>query len=372
MKRISVIIGTRPEAIKFGPLILAFLKKNDIDLRIILTGQHYELVDQVNELFGIVPNKNLKIMIPGQTLTRITNEVLMGLKEDFNEYRPQLVLVQGDTTSAFSAALAAFYEKIPVGHVEAGLRTNQILNPYPEEANRRIISQLASIHFAPTKIAYENLKKAGVLGEVYLTGNTVIDSLLFISKETPIPKIRNVDFGNQNLILATVHRRENWGDRLKDIARGLKKILDEHIDYTLIIPMHPNKKVRIPIEEILGDHSRAVLTEPLSYDSLVGTLKHTKLILTDSGGLQEEAPTLGIPILVLRDSTERPEAIQYGTAKIVGSDPTKIYEEASKLLTNKKEYQKMSKATNPFGDGKASERIVNYCIKFLEKNDRVT
>lgn len=363
---ISIILGTRPEAIKLAPLIIAFIKCNKFNTRIILTGQHKEMVSKVMELFSLEANRNLDLMKENQSLTYISCEILAGLKEEFSQYPPKLVLVQGDTSTAFISALAAFYEKIPIGHVEAGLRTNNIFDPYPEEANRRLISQIATLHFCPTKKSKQNLLNSGITQNIYMTGNTVIDSVLFMAgKGKPINILKNIDLGNHRIILVTVHRRENWGENLKKISQGIKKILKKYQDCLIVFPLHPNKIVRDVFMKSLADISRVILIEPLQYDELVFVIKECYFLITDSGGLQEEAPSLGKPVLVVRENTERPEAIIAGTSKLVGTDPDDIFSEADHLLSDKVYYSKMSKAINPFGDGKASERILSACCEFL-------
>ena len=271
---------------------------------------------------------------------------------------PALVIVQGDTTTAFAAALAAFYHKIPVGHVEAGLRTDDLFNPFPEEANRRLISQLTQFHFAPTPLAVENLRASGVLGEVHLTGNTVIDALLKVAATEPACNVPGLDWENYRVLLATVHRRENWGKPLQGIAEGFLQILDKFPNTALLLPLHRNPAVREPLQTLLGNHPRIFLTDPLDYGELVGAIARSYLLLTDSGGLQEEAPSLGKPVLVLRETTERPEAVGAGTAKLVGTKPDQIVAFASELLTNPVLYQAMANAINPFGDGHAAEKIL--------------
>ena len=357
--RVMVIFGTRPEAIKLAPVIQQLKQTSGFDTQVVLTGQHREMVAQVMTLFNLTADQDLDIMQARQTLTDITCKSLRGLEDLFKQLNPHLVLVQGDTTTAFAASLAAFYQKIPVGHVEAGLRTNDVFNPYPEEANRRLISQLTQLHFAPTTQGVQNLKNSGVLGEIHHTGNTVIDALLSVAKQQPqfhIPELENRDY---RLILATVHRRENWGKPLEGIAEGFLKILNEFPDTALLLPLHKNPTVREPLTEKLGNHPRIFLTEPLDYTELVAAIDRCYFVLTDSGGLQEEAPSLGKPVLVLRTTTERPEAVEAGTAKLVGTRSQDIFTEASLLLKNKIAYQNMANAINPFGDGHASERIIN-------------
>ena len=365
---VGVILGTRPEAIKLAPVIQQLRNLSQVKTNLILTGQHREMVDRVMELFDLEADHDLGIMKPQQTLTNITCDSLQGLETIFAKIQPQLIFVQGDTTTAFSAALAAFYQQIPVGHVEAGLRTDNLYNPYPEEANRRLISQIAQFHFAPTKLAVQNLQKSGVTGEIHHTGNTVIDTLLTVADREPECKVPNLDWQKYRVLLATVHRRENWGKPLEDILRGFKAILDRFPDTALLLPLHRNPTVREPIKLALGDHPRVFLTEPLDYGELVGAIARCHLLLTDSGGLQEEAPSLGKPVLVLRETTERPEAVEAGTAKLIGTNPQTIFNSAAELLENETIYQQMATAINPFGDGKASERIVRIAQDYLFKN----
>ena len=365
LPRVTIVLGTRPEAIKLAPVIQEFRACKTLETRVVLTGQHREMVSQVMDLFGLSADLDLNLMTPRQTLTHVTCAALQGLRDDFQAFPPNLVLVQGDTTTAFAAALSAFYEQIPVGHVEAGLRTDNLLDPFPEEANRRLISQIAHLHFAPTKQSEANLQASGVVGRVLLTGNTVIDALLRMSERAPTLSDLSIDWDAQRVILATVHRRENWGERLKNIADGMLRVLDSHPDTVLLLPLHRNPTVREPLQELLGDHPRVVLTEPLDYDRLVAAMKGCTLLLTDSGGLQEEAPALGKPVLVLRETTERPEAVEAGTARLVGTDPTTIHREASLLLENSEAYNAMAKAVNPFGDGQASGRILEAALELL-------
>jgi len=363
---ITIIFGTRPEAIKFAPIILKLKSCNDLDTRIILTGQHIEMVSQVLELFGIEANQNFELMKEKQSLNYITSQVVNRLQKEFIANRPDLVLVQGDTTSAFAASLSAFYNKIPIGHVEAGLRTKTLHEPFPEEANRRLISQITSLHFAPSKQSITNLKEYKVQGHVYLTGNTVIDAMLHVAKNSKLPDLKGVSWNKNKVILSTIHRRENWGVNLKNIALGILKVLNNHKDVVFLMPLHKNKIIREPLLDLLSDNPRVIMTNPFNYDYLVGVIKKCYLVLTDSGGLQEEAPSLGKPVLVLRNTTERIEAIDSGTAKLVGTDPEKIYSEVSNLLNNEYEYNLMARSINPYGDGKASEKIIYHCKSYLE------
>lgn len=363
--RVCIILGTRPEAIKLAPVIQAFRRDPAFATQVVLTGQHKEMVDQVMQLFDITADHDLAIMQHGQTLTDITCRSLQGLEALFRSLQPQMVLVQGDTTTAFAAALAAFYQQIPVGHVEAGLRTDNIYNPFPEEANRRLISQITQLHFAPTSLSVENLERSGVVGKIYNTGNTVIDALLNVADRHPDCPVPGLDWSQHRVILSTVHRRENWGEPLQDIAQGFLQVLDKFPDTALLLPLHRNPTVREPLRAILGDHPRAFLTEPLDYAELVGAIQRSELLLTDSGGLQEEAPSLGKPVLVLRETTERPEAVMAGTAKLIGTRSDSILTEASRLLSQPEAYQAMANAINPFGDGQASGRIVAAVQAFL-------
>ena len=362
---VTIVLGTRPEAIKLAPVIRAFQQADDFRTRVVLTGQHREMVSQVMGLFGLTADHDLALMAPKQTLTHITCSALQGLQEEFERHRPDLVLVQGDTTTAFASALAAFYGQIPVGHVEAGLRTDDIFDPYPEEANRRLISQLALLHFAPTHVSARNLAASGVVGETVTTGNTVIDALLLMAQKAPPLEMPGLDFERQRVILATVHRRENWGERLQDIGRAFLEVLERFPDTALLLPLHRNPTVREPLQALLGDHPRAFLTEPLDYDRLVAAMRGATLLLTDSGGLQEEAPALGKPVLVLRRTTERPEAVDAGTAKLIGTDSADIVRETALLLESSAAYEAMARAHNPFGDGQASARILESCRSFL-------
>ena len=362
---VGVILGTRPEAIKLAPVIKQLNRHVEIKTHLILTGQHREMVDRVMELFDLQSDFDLGIMKPKQTLTSITCDTLQGLGEIFTQIEPKLIFVQGDTTTAFAAALTAFYHQIPIAHVEAGLRTDNLYNPYPEEANRRLISQIAQFHFAPTKLAVENLHKSGVTGEIHHTGNTVIDTLLTVADNKPKCEVNNLDWSKYRVLLATVHRRENWGRPLNNILQGFNTILDRFPDTALLLPLHRNPTVREPIIAALGDRPRVFLTEPLDYSELVGAIDRCHLLLTDSGGLQEEAPSLGKPVLVLRETTERPEAVQAGTAKLIGTDPEAIVNSTAELLENQTLYNQMATAINPFGDGKASEQIVKIVRDYL-------
>jgi UDP-N-acetylglucosamine 2-epimerase (non-hydrolysing) len=356
---VCVVMGTRPEAIKLAPVIQA-LQQNAIEFRatVLLTGQHREMVAQVMQLFALQADHDLAIMQPKQSLTQITALALKGLEQLFQEIQPDIVLVQGDTTTAFAATLAAFYQQIPIGHVEAGLRTDDLFQPYPEEANRRLISQIAQLHFAPTTGAIANLQRYGIVEHVYQTGNTVIDALLHVSARSPQCEIAGLDWQKQRVILATVHRRENWGEPLQQICCAWLEILAKFPDLALVLPVHLNPIVREPVHQLLGQHPRIFLTDPLDYEQLVGAMQRCYLVMTDSGGLQEEAPSLGKPVLVLRETTERQEAIAAGTAKLVGTNTNNIVGAAIALLSDRQLYDQMANCVNPFGDGTASQQIL--------------
>jgi UDP-N-acetylglucosamine 2-epimerase (non-hydrolysing) len=364
---VTIVLGTRPEAIKLAPVIRAFQAATDFRTRVVLTGQHREMVSQVMDLFGLSADRDLALMAPRQTLTHVTCAALQGLKDEFTAHRPDLALVQGDTTTAFASALAAFYEQIPVGHVEAGLRTDNLLDPFPEEANRRLISQLGLLHFAPTEVSAANLRASGVVGDILVTGNTVIDALLLMAAEAPALELPGLDWQNQRVILSTVHRRENWGEPLRTIATGMLAVLERFPDTALLLPLHRNPTVREPLQELLGGHPRAFLTEPLDYQQLVAAMRGCTLVLSDSGGLQEEAPALGKPVLVLRRTTERPEAVTAGTARLIGTASEDIFRETARLLDDAEAYGAMARAHNPFGDGQASGRIVAAARQFLSR-----
>ena len=363
---ITFVIGTRPEAIKLAPVIKFFKESLKFKIRVLLSGQHSVMVPQVMHLFNIKHDKNLNLMKRNQSINYITQEVLEGMRSEFLENRPQLVFVQGDTTTAFAASLAAFYEKIPIAHVEAGLRTGKLLDPYPEEANRRLISQIATLHFAPTEIARTNLSNSGIKNNVFVTGNTIIDALKLISKKSKPFIVDGLNMENKNLILATVHRRENWGENLKNIALGLRNIIEKNNSTILLIPLHKNPRVREPLKKILKGHQRILLTEPLDYDKLISVLKSCKFVITDSGGLQEEAPTFGKPVLVIRNSTERVEGIDAGCAKLIGTQKDNILKESMTLINKPEKYNEMSQIKNPFGNGDSSEKIFEEILKFLK------
>ncbi len=362
---ICIVLGTRPEAIKMAPVIQQFRASPHFNTQVILTGQHKEMVDQVMDLFTLEADHDLAIMKVKQTLTDITCGTLQGIESLFHQLKPAMVLVQGDTTTAFAAALAAFYQKIPVGHVEAGLRTEDIYNPFPEEANRRLVSQITTLHFAPTDVSVAHLRRSGIVSGIHQTGNTVIDALLQVAQRNPPCDIPGLDWAAHRVIVSTVHRRENWGEPLQDIAKGFLQILEKFPDTALLLPLHRNPTVREPLTAILGSHPRVFLTEPLDYTDLVGAFRRCYLLLTDSGGVQEEAPSLGKPVLVLRETTERPEAVTAGTSKLIGTHPDRILAEAGELLSNPQSYDRMAMAVNPFGDGHSAERILQIVMDYL-------
>ncbi len=363
--RILIAFGTRPEAIKMAPVIKALQNDSSFDLRICVTGQHREMLDQVLKLFGIEPNYDLSLMRAGQTLTELTQNILAGMEQVLQQWRPDMLLVHGDTTTTFGATLAAYYQRIPVGHVEAGLRTGDIYSPWPEEVNRRLVGSIACLHFAPTKSASQNLYKENIpKNNVFITGNTVIDSLLEIDKKIDSDKqlqnslARKFSFLDQSkrLILVTGHRRENFGRGFVSICEGLLE-LSKRPEVEILYPVHLNPNVRDPVLRILGNKSNIHLIEPQDYLPFIYLMKRSAIILTDSGGIQEEAPSLGKPVLVFRDNTERPEAVEAGTVKLIGTDRRKLVESVSHLLDDSRLYNEMSCSINPYGNGLASEYI---------------
>lgn len=365
--KVMVVFGTRPEAIKMAPVIKALKKVSDIETLVVVTAQHREMLDQVLDLFAIKPDYDLNLMKEKQDLYSITTGVLNGLKEIMAQEQPDLVLVHGDTTTTFAAALAAFYQKIPVGHVEAGLRTRNKYSPYPEEMNRSLTGRLTELHFAPTDVSRENLVAESVASfKIWVTGNTVIDALMATIRPDYefSPELEGIDFQNR-ILLVTTHRRENWGDHMRDIYAALIQLVEEFADVEIVFPVHRNPTVKDLAVEMLGDRERVHLLEPLEYEAFANLMNASYIILTDSGGMQEEAPSLGKPVLVLRDNTERPEAIQAGTVKLVGTNQEQVYQAARELLVDRKQYDKMAHAINPYGDGKAAPRIVEVIKDFL-------
>ena len=354
--KVMSIFGTRPEAIKMAPVILELRKYPEVESTVTVTAQHREMLDQVLRLFDIRPDFDLNIMSEGQTLFDITSRALLGLDKVLREAMPDVILVHGDTTTTFAGALAAFYHQIEVGHVEAGLRTQNKFSPYPEEMNRRLTGSLADLNFAPTETAKENLLRENVAADkIFVTGNTVIDALFqTVRADFNFP---NLD-ADKRIILVTTHRRENLGEPLRQVYKALKSLVEEFPDVEIIFPVHKNPKVRAVVNEELGGLERVFLTDPLDYEPFANLMNKATLILTDSGGVQEEAPALGKPVLVLRDTTERPEALEAGTVKLIGTNREKVYGAAKILLTDAVAYKQMAEARSPYGDGHAAERIV--------------
>jgi UDP-N-acetylglucosamine 2-epimerase (non-hydrolysing) len=365
MKKVLTIFGTRPEAIKMSPVIKEIEKSKKLKSIVCVTAQHREMLDQVLSVFKIKPHYDLNLMQQGQTLAEITTRALLGLEEVLEKVEPDLILVHGDTTTTLSGALIAFYHQIPIGHVEAGLRTWNKYSPWPEEINRQMVDDIADFLFAPTETSKENLLKEGKdESKIYVTGNTAIDALqTTVSKDYTHPLFDWV--GDDRLVLLTAHRRENLGEPMYHIFRAVKRIVEEFEDIKVIYPIHLNPKVRKIANEVLKDEERIKIIEPLEVIDFHNFINKSYAVLTDSGGIQEEAPSLGKPVLVLRDTTERPEGIEAGTLKLVGTDEETIYKETKKLLTNKKMYDSMSKATNPYGNGTASKQIAEIISKEL-------
>ncbi len=383
MKKVLIVFGTRPEAIKMAPLVKSLQKESDIfDTKVCVTAQHREMLDQVLDIFDIEPDFDLDIMKPGQDLYDVTSNVLLGMKEVLDDFEPDIVLVHGDTTTTFAASLAAFYRKIAVGHVEAGLRTYDIYSPWPEEANRQLTSRLTTLHFAPTPKSRENLLSEQIPeAKIVVTGNTVIDALFLIldkivadpSREALIAESiqkhftrSTFDMQHAKFILVTGHRRENFGQGFIDICSALKRIAQTNPDVQIVYPVHLNPNVQKPVNEILGDTPNIHLIPPLEYEPFVYLMSKAHIIVTDSGGIQEEAPSLGKPVLVMRDTTERPEAVEAGTVKLVGTDADLIVASVQQLLDDQESYHTMAKAHNPYGDGHACERITESLKNFFK------
>lgn len=360
--KILTVFGTRPEAIKLTPVIGKLGADSQFQVLVAVTAQHRQMLDQVLETFGLVPDYDLNIMVDRQDLFDITLKSLSGLKGVLEKEKPGLLMVQGDTTTTLAAALSAFYMKIPIAHVEAGLRTFDKYHPFPEEMNRQLTSLLSDLCFAPTEVARQNLLAEGIKPEnIFVTGNTVIDALLSIARKDynfSHPVLRSVDFDSRRVVVVTAHRRENWGEPLKNICSAISQIIDLQSDIEIVFSVHRNPSVRETVREILDEKERVHLLELLGYEEFVHLMDRSYLILTDSGGIQEEAPALGKPVLVLRQITERPEAIEAGTARLVGTDARSIVEATHQLLNEPGVYNRMARAANPYGDGKASDRIV--------------
>lgn len=361
--KVMTVFGTRPEAIKMAPIVLELQKHPDTIVPVVaVTAQHREMLDQVLNLFHIKPDHDLNIMAAGQTLFDITTRAMMGLDKVLTEEKPDIVLVHGDTTTTFAGALAAYYHQTAVGHVEAGLRTHNKYSPFPEEMNRRLTGCIADLNFAPTSTSEANLLAENVPPEsIFVTGNTVIDALHHTVRDDfdfQEESLKDVDFQNKRIILVTTHRRENLGEPMRHVYKALKQLTEEFDDVEVVFPVHKNPKVREVVNEELGGLAKVHLIDPLDYEPFANLMHRAHLILTDSGGVQEEAPALGKPVLVLRDTTERPEAVDAGTVKLIGTDRERVYEEAKKLLTDKAEYSRMADSVNPYGDGKAAARII--------------
>ncbi|QIR15104.1 non-hydrolyzing UDP-N-acetylglucosamine 2-epimerase [Shewanella aestuarii] len=370
--KIMLVFGTRPEAIKMAPLVLAMRKHKAIELSVCVTAQHREMLDQVLNLFEIVPDFDLDIMMPGQGLTEITSRILTGLKPIYEQVKPDVVLVHGDTSTTLAATLGAFYQQIPVGHVEAGLRTGNILSPWPEEGNRKLTGAIASYHFAPTETSERNLLDESIpRSKICVTGNTVIDALFTVkdkvAQDKALQATLNTQFAwrnpQQRMVLITGHRRESFGDGFEQICQAIAASANEFPDVQFVYPMHLNPNVRGPVNQHLSDINNVILIEPLDYLPFVYLMTQADIILTDSGGIQEEAPSLGIPVLVMRDTTERPEAVAAGTVKLVGTNAKVISSSISDLLRDKTLYTTMSTAHNPYGDGQACGRIIDYLLR---------
>ena len=372
-KKILIVFGTRPEAIKMAPLIKAFEKyRKQFKINVCITTQHREMLHQVLDIFDIIPEYDLNIMTEGQDLYDITSQVLLGMKSILKNNKQDLVLVHGDTTTGFASALAAYYQKIPVGHIEAGLRTGNIYSPFPEEMNRKLIGSIAKYNFAPTKTSYGNLLRENVnIKNIIITGNTVIDALYIIINRIENNKklqlslnksIRSKGYyiSNKKYILVTAHRRENFGQGFLNICKALSEIAQKNKEIDIVYPVHLNPNVKKIVYKLLKNIKNIYLLYPLGYEQFIYLMHNSYIILTDSGGIQEEAPSLGKPVLVMRETTERPEAVEAGTVKMVGTDSLKIMDEVENLLSNKKEYNKMSESHNPYGDGKASNRIIDF------------
>lgn len=368
--KVITIFGTRPEAIKMAPLVKELQRRDNIENKVCVTAQHRQMLDQVLELFDISPDFDLNIMKTKQSLTGITTRVLEGLEEIFEAEKPDLVLVHGDTTTTFAGALAAFYKKIKVGHVEAGLRTYDKYFPFPEEMNRKLTGSMADLHFAPTVGSKENLLREAVSDkDIFVTGNTVIDAMEFTVDNNYIfnsNELNNIDYINKKVIMVTAHRRENWGNGIENICNALKKIVEQNQDVEIVYLVHLNPVVKDMVYNILGNTERVHLLPPLDTKETHNLMNKCRMVMTDSGGLQEEAPHLGKPVLVLRDVTERPEAVNAGTVKLVGTDKDNIVKLANELINNSCEYDKMSKAINPYGDGKASKRIAAAILQYFD------
>ena len=367
--KVLVIFGTRPEAIKMCPLVLELKKHKEIQTVVCLTGQHKEMLKQVMDAFNLNEDYNLNIMKERQTLTTITTSILEKIEPVLKKEQPNIVLVHGDTTTSYAAALASFYQQIPVGHVEAGLRTGDIYSPYPEEMNRLMIDRLSAYYFAPTELNKRNLLAEGIKKNIVVTGNTVIDSFAYTVKdgyEFHDERLNKIDF-NKRIVLLTAHRRENLGEGIKNICLAVSKLAEDYKDIDFVYPVHLNPAVRETVFSVLSDKKNVILIDPVDVLDMHNMMSRCFMVMTDSGGIQEEAPHFGKPVLVLRTETERPEAVEAGTVKVVGVDKEKIYREAKKLFDDKELYQSMANAINPYGDGHACECIVKYLVQCYKK-----
>ncbi len=372
MRKVLAVYGTRPEAIKMAPIVLEAQRSPHLDIRVAVTGQHRELLDQVNALFGITPAHDLDIIRPRQTLEEITVNALVGLGEVIRAEAPDMVAAQGDTTTSMVAALAAFYQRVPVVHIEAGLRTSDPYSPYPEEINRRMTAQLASLHLAPTTGARANLLAENIpAASIVTTGNTVIDALLDIAeRDVRFTDPRLSRLGGRDVVLVTAHRRESWGRPMEQTARALARLATKFPDVSFVLPSHPNPVVREALLPALAGRPNVLIIDPLPYDQFARLMRLSRIVLTDSGGVQEEAPSLGKPVLVLRDTTERPEGIEAGTVRLVGTDEDQIVKEVGLLLTDEAEFRAMATAVNPYGDGQAARRSVRAIEHFFGLAER--
>jgi UDP-N-acetylglucosamine 2-epimerase (non-hydrolysing) len=373
MLKVALIVGTRPEVIKMAPIAMAIKETSGMSLLLVLTAQHREMSDDVLDVFSLRPDYDLDIMKPNQSLFDVTANLVGKLEAVLSEERPDMVLVQGDTTSTFVGSLCSYYLRIPVGHVEAGLRTYKKFSPFPEELNRKLTTVLSDLHFAPTRVAKEALLKEGIPARnIAVVGNPVIDALLYVAGQDYDFKTRalaRIDFGGKRVIAVTAHRRESWGRPFQAMLRALRHIARKHPEVVVVFPVHPNPNVREPVGKILGDEKRIVLVDPLDYREFVKLLKSCYFIITDSGGIQEEAPSLGKPVLLMREVTERPEAVKAGAVKVVGTATRRIVDEAEKLLGSPAAYKRMLVKKNPYGDGKTSRRIVESVRRYLARSD---
>ena len=373
MLKVMTIFGTRPEAIKMAPVILELARHSEFQSTVTVTAQHREMLDQVLRLFDIKPDYDLNIMSTDQTLFDITSKALLGLDRVLTEVKPDIVLVHGDTTTTFVGALASFYHQITVGHVEAGLRTRNKYSPFPEEMNRRLTGSIADLNFAPTATSRDNLLREGVdPSKIFVTGNTVIDALHQTVRSEFVfddELLKSIDYERKKIILVTTHRRENLGEPMRHVYEALKQLVEEFSDVEIIFPVHKNPKVREIVDAVLGGLSQVHLIDPLDYEPFANLMSRATVILTDSGGVQEEAPALGKPVLVLRDTTERPEAVEAGTVKLIGTDRQRVFDETHRLLTDPTEYARMAEAINPYGDGRAAQRIVRALLRYYRLTD---